>query len=89
VVIRAAQEGNARLAAVLMLRDGVTDPAPAVRRANELLAEHQRMREWFVWPEQDFPRTSTQKPCTARFSKSCKAKLPGGDTAWRAIESAG
>jgi long-chain acyl-CoA synthetase len=33
-----------------------------VQRANETLAEYQRMRTWFVWPEEDFPRSSTQKP---------------------------
>lgn len=64
VVISLARDGNAEPCAVLILRDGVGDPAPAVRRANESLAEHQRIREWFVWPEEDFPRTSTQKPRT-------------------------
>ena len=33
-----------------------------MKRANETLAEYQRMRNWFVWPDEDFPRTSTQKP---------------------------
>ncbi len=33
-----------------------------VHRANCWLAEYQRMRDWFVWPENDFPRTSTGKP---------------------------
>ena len=33
-----------------------------VQRANESLAEYQRMRMWLEWPEEDFPRTSTQKP---------------------------
>src|SRR4029079_14995182 len=33
-----------------------------VRHANESLAEYQPMRNWTVWPDEDFPRTSTQKP---------------------------
>ena len=58
------RDKNAEACAVLLLRDGAGDPAPVVRHANELLAEHQRVREWLVWPEEDFPRTSTQKPRT-------------------------
>src|SRR5579863_1753670 len=33
-----------------------------VQRANQSLAEYQRMRMWFQWPHEDFPRTGTQKP---------------------------
>jgi long-chain acyl-CoA synthetase len=33
-----------------------------VKLANEGLADFQRIRRWYVWPEKDFPRTSTQKP---------------------------
>ena len=47
--------------AVLILRDKQTDPASVVERANRLLARHQEMRRWHVWPEQDFPRTPTHK----------------------------
>ncbi|MDQ3742780.1 MAG: AMP-binding protein [Acidobacteriota bacterium] len=47
--------------AVLIMRDPQADPAPAVERANETLARHQRVRRWHVWPEADFPRTPTQK----------------------------
>ncbi len=78
VVIALPREGNAEACAVLILRDGVTDPAPAVRRANELLAEHQRMREWLVWPEQDFPRTSTQKPRTSQIQQVVQSRLGQG-----------
>ena len=38
------------------------DPTSLVKRTNESLAEFQQIRHWFVWPEEDFPRTSTQKP---------------------------
>ena len=38
------------------------NPESIVQRANESLAEYQRINCWFVWPAPDFPRTSTQKP---------------------------
>jgi long-chain acyl-CoA synthetase len=46
----------------VILRDDKDDAAAAVQRANQSLAEYQRMLEWFVWRERDFPRTSTGKP---------------------------
>jgi long-chain acyl-CoA synthetase len=39
------------------------------------LAEYQRMRNWFVWPEDDFPRTSTQKPRTNAVLQIVQARL--------------
>ncbi len=62
VVVGVARGGNEEPCAVLILRDDKDDAAAAVRRANQQLAEYQRMREWFVWRERDFPRTSTGKP---------------------------
>jgi len=47
--------------ALLILNDESADAATAVKRANEKLAEHQKIRRWAVWPESDFPRTPTQK----------------------------
>ena len=60
VVVPLARGGNAEPCAVLILREGA-NPEPPVKHANETLAEYQRMNTWYVWPEQDFPRTSTQK----------------------------
>ncbi|MGA8312435.1 MAG: AMP-binding protein [Terriglobales bacterium] len=62
IVVALPQDGNAEACAVMILREGAADPEPVVKRANQTLAEYQRMRHWLVWPEQDFPRTSTQKP---------------------------
>ncbi len=62
VVVALPRNGNAEACAVLILRDRALNPEAMVKRANESLAEYQRMRTWFVWPENDFPRTSTQKP---------------------------
>ena len=61
VVIGLDRGGNAEPCAVLILHDSSADAKAIVARANESLAEYQRMRSWFVWPEEDFPRTSTGK----------------------------
>jgi long-chain acyl-CoA synthetase len=61
VVVGIDRGGNAEPCAVVILR-GDKDLESVVRRANESLAEYQRMRMWMEWPEEDFPRTNTQKP---------------------------
>jgi long-chain acyl-CoA synthetase len=60
VVVGLERGQNAEPCAVLIVRNGA-DAASAINRANDSLAEYQRMREWFVWTESDFPRTSTGK----------------------------
>ena len=47
--------------AVMILRDDHANAEAAVNQVNELLAPHQQIRRWFVWPGEDFPRTATQK----------------------------
>ena len=47
--------------AVLLLNDEGADPSPIIKRANEALNSFQQIRRWSVWPEEDFPRTPTQK----------------------------
>jgi long-chain acyl-CoA synthetase len=61
VVVGIERGGNAEPCAVVILRAGAR-VAGVVERANQGLAEFQRMRMWAEWPEQDFPRTNTQKP---------------------------
>ncbi len=61
IVVGIEREGNAEPCAVVILR-GDVELEPAVQRANQALAEYQRMRLWFEWPQEDFPRTNTQKP---------------------------
>ena len=48
-----------------------------VARANDTLAEYQHMRTWFVWPEEDFPRSSTQKPRRNVIRDAVEAALRG------------
>jgi len=61
VVVGIERDGNAEPCAVVILRSGAKIEE-AVQRANQSLAEYQRMRMWAEWPQEDFPRTSTQKP---------------------------
>jgi long-chain acyl-CoA synthetase len=74
VVIGLECGGNVEPCAVLILREGYA-AADAVRRANDTLAEYQRMNEWYVWPEEDFPRTSTQKPRTSAIREVVQSQL--------------
>jgi len=62
LVVPLAIGGNAEPCAVLILRDRNADAAQVVDHANQGLAEYQRIRRWVVWPDEDFPRTSNQKP---------------------------
>ncbi|MFY9904973.1 MAG: AMP-binding protein [Terriglobales bacterium] len=73
VVVGLERGGNAEPCAVLILRDRNCSAQTAdgdvqviiskiIARANDTVAEYQRMRTWFVWPDEDFPRSSTQKP---------------------------
>ncbi len=65
VVVGIERGGNAEPCAVVMMRGDERENAKlqeVVERANKTLADFQRMRMWVEWPQQDFPRTSTQKP---------------------------
>ena len=44
--------------AVLIPRNAHSDLNVAVQRANDSLAEFQRIRHWIAWPRPDFPRTA-------------------------------
>jgi long-chain acyl-CoA synthetase len=67
VVIGLERDGNAEPYAVLLMKQDGVSAAAAVEHANQSLAEYQRIRQWFVWPEPDFPRTPTQKPILPRI----------------------
>ncbi|MDQ3666803.1 MAG: AMP-binding protein [Acidobacteriota bacterium] len=58
--------------AVLILRDPHTSAEAAIARANYSLAEHQRIRRWFVWTAPDFPRTATHKVLKAEVAAKIK-----------------
>ena len=86
VVVGLERGGNAEPCGVLLLRDETRvkhsrHAAGIVARVNESLAEYQRMRSWFLWPEADFPRTSTGKPKLAEIRASVEAQWGNGDGA--------
>jgi long-chain acyl-CoA synthetase len=86
VVVGLERGGNAEPCGVLLLRDEtkVKQPRHAagiVARVNESLAEYQRMRSWFLWPEADFPRTSTGKPKLTEIRASVEAQWGNGNGA--------
>src|SRR5215831_13913727 len=80
VVFGASRGGNAEACAALLLRDDAA-PADVVARANQSLADFQRIRQWFTWPDKDFPRTSTQKPKMDVIREVAEAQLSGRQAA--------
>jgi long-chain acyl-CoA synthetase len=75
VVIGLERGGNAEPCAVLILADDAKDPEAIVRRANQSLAAYQQMRRWFIWPDEDFPRSTIQKPKTRVIAQTVEASL--------------
>jgi long-chain acyl-CoA synthetase len=75
VVISLDRDANAEPCAVLLLESEAVDPSVVVQNANKSLADFQRIHNWVVWPELDFPRTPTQKPLLARIREVAEAKL--------------
>jgi long-chain acyl-CoA synthetase len=55
-VVGVTQDGEERVHAVLVLEPGA-DVNDIIRRANELLQDHQRVRGASVWPDDELPRT--------------------------------
>jgi long-chain acyl-CoA synthetase len=74
VVVGIDRGGNAEPCAVVILGHN-GDAESVVKRANESLAEYQRMRMWMEWPEEDFPRTSTQKPRRNVITAAARSRM--------------
>jgi long-chain acyl-CoA synthetase len=45
--------------AALILNNPSADVGAIVREANERLESHQRIRDWTIWPQDEFPRTAS------------------------------
>jgi long-chain acyl-CoA synthetase len=67
---------NAEPCAVVILR-GEAHVSAVVGRANDSLAEYQRMRMWMEWPEEDFPRTNTLKPRRRMIAEAAATQMLG------------
>jgi long-chain acyl-CoA synthetase len=61
VVVPVTTSSGTEAMAVLLFRGPEVDAAAAVRQANTVLPDYQRIRHWRIFPELDFPRTSTGK----------------------------
>ena len=76
-----AKSGNEEPCAVLLLREQSSDAMASaesiVRQANESLAGYQRIRRSFIWRDQDFPRTPTQKPLLPQIRQVVLAAFTG------------
>jgi long-chain acyl-CoA synthetase len=77
VVIEIEGPHGPELLAVLILRDIRANAEATVNRVNELLAPHQQIRRWYVWPGEDFPRTATQKVRKQVVGEVVRAELAG------------
>jgi len=79
VVVGVQRGGNAEPCAVLVLQPdfahGGEAAAQAIAHANQKLSSHQRVRHWLIWPDSDFPRTSTQKPRQDLISAYAHAQI--------------
>jgi long-chain acyl-CoA synthetase len=62
--------------AVLIPHDHRSDLNTAVQHANDSLADFQRIRQWVVWPKNDFPRTTgTRKVIKGQVAAAVKPLL--------------
>lgn len=76
VVIGIERDGNAEPCAVLLLEDSPhANQAAILENANRSLAEYQKIRRLFLWPDPDFPRTPTLKPLLPRIREIVNARL--------------
>ncbi len=85
VVLGLERSGNETPYAVLLMYsagspENAATAAAAVNSANVHLAEYQRIRDWMVWPETDFPRTPTQKPILPRIRQAIAQKTGNAET---------
>ena len=80
-VVLPIQSGSDAEPCAVLLLDGEFSAESTIARTNARLAEYQRVRRWVIWPEADFPRTSTGKPrlpvIAARLPELLGAKSDG------------
>jgi long-chain acyl-CoA synthetase len=76
VVFGMARGENAEPCAVLLLQDNAS-AGSIVAAANQSLADYQKIRCWMAWPDEDFPRTPTQKPKLDPIRRAAERQLGG------------
>ena len=81
--------GSVEVHAALLLDDGFQE-LEVVRSANRLLAAHQQIQSFTVWPEDDFPRTHTlkvKKPLVLEFIQRQGSEAQGAPTTTQQVAS--
>jgi long-chain acyl-CoA synthetase len=78
-VRESAVVGTDHVHAVLILKDPSANVDSLVQRANSRLESHQRIRDWSIWPHNEFPRTaSTLKLKRYEIARQLHAKPEHG-----------
>ena len=77
-VVPLMEAAGAEPVAVLLFRGSRDEAQRAVVAANQKLAEFQRVRQWRVWPELNFPRTSTGKIRRGKVTEWANAQRETG-----------
>ncbi len=75
-IVGIQKSGGERIHAALILNDPSSDPDDLIRRVNRRLETHQRIQEWSVWPDEDFPRT----PSTLKVKRQDIARRLAADS---------
>ena len=87
VVIGLERDGNAEPCAVVLLDGSSGSAAAAIEGANQSLAEYQKIRHSFLWPQLDFPRTPTQKAILPRIREVVESAKGGRKGSPPALDS--
>jgi long-chain acyl-CoA synthetase len=60
-IVNGGTDDKPRVHAALILKDPSAQPDEIIQKANSNLQAHQQIQSWAIWPEKEFPRTSTGK----------------------------
>ncbi len=60
-VLGLEENGKVVIYAAVLLENSARDPKQIMEQVNLKLADHQKIQSLSVWPQEDFPRTSTMK----------------------------
>lgn len=75
-VVTARRNGALTEVHAVLLLANQRDPASAVGEANRRLETHERVHNWTVWPEADFPRTALLKVRRAEVEAAVTPAAP-------------
>ncbi len=76
-IVGIEKKGREEVHAVLLLSSPDQDASAIIKKANESLSPHQRIKSYTIWTEEDFPRTPTLKIKKRKVIASVRASLEG------------